>query len=273
MFIRLTSKDAPLMGPFHTLISLKVKRWHNSNLQRENVKCSEQWFKNTFTRLFISLLATHYGRIAILVHLGLALCLEPYTALASFSPSSVSQPGMFHGQLQTHISSSKKVPSCCLKGLKTISRRVGHPDPTWHVWSQPWPISHWQKVFLQGPWDHIRVTYIYVYEDENHWRAYLCEKSILFADVHLTGYFWMRGWVHGRWMGSRWIPLWKRKWNKRMSSQNLMEKYLNEWHGRGLGNEDKEKEHGAWVEAACWVLIWPLSLLTAFILLFPQTLR
>ena len=82
-------------------------------------------------------------------------------------------------------------------------------------------------------------------------RAYLCEKSILFADVHLTGYFWMRGWVHGRWMGSRRIPLWKRKWNKRMSSQNLMEKYLNEWHGRGLGNEDKEKEHGACVEAAC----------------------
>ena len=53
-----------------------------------------------------------------------------------------------------------------------------------------------------------------------------------------------------------------------MSSQNLMEKYLNEWHGRGLGNEDKEKEHGAWVEAACWVLIWPLSL-RAFIFLFP----
>ena len=28
-----------------------------------------------------------------------------------------------------------------------------------------------------------------------------------------------------------------------------VEKYLNEWHGRGLANEDEEKEHAACFEA------------------------
>ena len=68
---------------------------------------------------------------AILVHLGLGRS-RPNAVLASFSLSG--QASMFHGQLQTHISSSKKVPSYCSRvksnlGIKGVQSDISNsPD-------------------------------------------------------------------------------------------------------------------------------------------------
>ena len=152
--------------------------------------------ENTFTRLFISLLATHYGRIAILVHLGLALCLDP--ALASSSPSSVSQPGMFHGQLQTHISSSKNVPSWCL-GSYTIKMSI-----SFHLTGLEPSMTH--LALAKGVFTGSLMSLIYRRQMKHGW-FHLCEKSILGADMLLARYFWMSGWVNRRRKSSRHFPL------------------------------------------------------------------
>ena len=141
--------------------------------QRKNVKDKKNESMTMF--LFISKYVILYGVTAILVHLGLGPC-KPNTSLAWFSwPSlSFSHPSMFQGQLQTHITSSKKVPSCCWRGVKqwVLSLEfwvlgieywvlsIEYGCPTWHVWSQPWPISHWQKVFLHVPWYDAHVLFM-----------------------------------------------------------------------------------------------------------------
>ena len=234
MFIRLTSKDAPLMGPFHTLISLKVKRWHNSNLQRENVKCSEQWFKNTFTRLFISLLATHYGRIAILVHLGLALCLDP--ALASSSPSSVSQPGMFHGQLQTHISSSKNVPSWCL-GSYTIEMSI-----SFHLTGLEPSMTH--LALAKGVFTGSLMSVIYR-RQMKHWGGFTSVKSP--SSVHTCSLHGIFGCVVGYIVDERVVVTSLCKYECEIKAIWRTE-YLNQWHGRGLSKEEEEKENHLLIE-------------------------
>ena len=85
--------------------------------QRKNVKDKKNESMTMF--LFISKYVPLYGVTAILVHLGLGPC-KPNASLAWFSwPSlSFSHPSMFQGQLQTHITSSKKVPSCCWREVK-----------------------------------------------------------------------------------------------------------------------------------------------------------
>ena len=85
--------------------------------QRKNVKDKKN--ENMRTVLCISKCVPLYGVAAILVHLGLGPC-KPNAFLACFSwlSLSLSHPSMFQGQLQTHITSSKKVPSCCWREVK-----------------------------------------------------------------------------------------------------------------------------------------------------------
>ena len=239
MFIWLTSKDAPFMGPFHTLISLKVKRWHNFLIYKEKMsKVVNNGLKleNTFTRLFISLFATLYGLTAILVHLGLAPCLEPYTALASFSPSSVSQPGMFHGQLQTHISSSKNVPSWCL-GSYTVKMSI-----SFHLTGLEPSMTH--LALAKGVFTGSLMSVIYR-RQMKHWGGFTSVKSP--SSVQTCSLHGIFGCVVGYIVDERVVVTSLCKYECEIKAIWRTE-YLNQWHGRGLSKEEEEKGNHLLIE-------------------------
>ena len=81
------------------------------------------------TLISIYQLTTIYGVAAILTHLGRGPSRpNAFFALLSWPTFSLSgQASMFQGQLQTHISSSKKVPSCC----KRIKKYLEKGRPSW----------------------------------------------------------------------------------------------------------------------------------------------
>ena len=201
MFIRLTSKDAPLMGPFHTLISLKVKRWHNSNLQRENVKGGEQWFK-TWKYVYSSF------------HFFVCDPLWPHCHFGTSRPGSV--PGAKHR------------PSFLLSIFSFTTRDVPRPVANAHLFVEECPLlmfgelHNWnvhqfppdrsgaihdpsrtgKRCFYRFP----DVSDISETDETLGW-FHLCEKSILRTHMLLARYFWMRGWVHRRRESSRHFPL------------------------------------------------------------------
>ena len=90
--------------------TLYISRWHiPDNCDTTKWFFSIYFLYNTYFRHAIV-----YGKIANLVHLGWGRWGVWRPCACSWRPSSrsSSHPGMFQGQLQTHITSSKYVPSC-----------------------------------------------------------------------------------------------------------------------------------------------------------------